>query len=164
MTKLLALLLLVACKDDRAPDPRVLALGGAPHAAVPTGTFVGCDKLVAPTITDRYLSSFTLDERKLSSNSTRCRYRRQSATIDLMFHCSDLMVATLPTVRAMFKNAEELPGIGRSAYRVTGGVIQFWDDDTNCMVTIGAFGTGTPKDLPQFARDLAASITPASIE
>ena len=164
MKLLAALLLLVACKDDRAPDPRVLGLGGAPHAAAPAASSGSCDQLVAPAIAARYLTGFTRDERKLPGGTTRCKYRRQGGMIDLTFHCSDQVSATWPTVRTMFKNAEELPGIGRGAIRIMGGVIQFWDDDTNCMVTVGAMGSGTPNDLPQFARELATSITPASLE
>src|SRR5574337_797808 len=60
MTKLLAAaLLLVACKDDRAPDPRMIGFGAGPRvpvAPVAAGESYSCDKLVARSIAERYLT------------------------------------------------------------------------------------------------------------
>lgn len=165
MTKLLAaMLLLVACKDDRAPDPRMIGFGQTPVAA---GEAYSCSKLVARSIADRYLAGFTLTERKLPNHATRCSYRSDGtgafhSLVDLSFHCSDQMIAAMPAARSMMKNVEDVPGIGRGAIRIM-GVVEFWDDDTNCMVTVAAMGNAAPKDTVALARELAASITPASL-
>ncbi len=171
MTKLLVVMLALAgCKDDRAPDPRWKAYG-SPVAPTVGDVLPGCDKLVGRVVVDKYLTGFVLEEHKQPNHATRCNYKSQGSRfhsiVDLSFHCADHLIDGMATAKSMAKSVvkevEDVPGIGRGAIRVM-GVIEFWDDDTNCMVTVAAFGSEAPKDTVALARDVAATLTPASLQ
>lgn len=74
-----------------------------------------------------------------------------------------VMGESMANGRNAFKGAKDIPGLGRSAYlgSMAGiAMIQFWDDDAPCFVSMTAMDE---KVAIGVSRDLAASLTPASI-
>jgi hypothetical protein len=112
------------------------------------------------------MKGFTAEEQVHGPQSVACKYKVADANyVALDFTCNDNMKAarqaTIDQLKKGGMKVEEL-AIGAGAIRL-GSVIQVWDDDTNCHMTIGALGNDVQKDGAAFAKELAAAITPASL-
>src|SRR5262249_15247680 len=153
---------LVAC--DHKPDESAAATpgpGGTPAAAgaraapaaPESGPPLRCAKLVPRALVDKYLGGFELKELKPAAGGILCEWKRgapAAASVRVTIKCSDALKAAMPSVMKMFKDkpgtatVAEVPGIGQGAITLASGpqtTLQFWDDDTNCMVIVTGFGS-----------------------
>jgi hypothetical protein len=74
-----------------------------------------------------------------------------------------LMSGSLESWKKTLKGAKDLPGLGREAsVGFLGGLtmLQFWDDDTACFVSLTAKDTAAAMAL---ARDLVPALSPATL-
>jgi hypothetical protein len=75
-----------------------------------------------------------------------------------------VMRESMENGKKAFKKTKEIPGLGRMAYSgdMMGiAMIQFWDDDTPCFVSMTAMELGKATAI---ARDLAKSLSPAALK
>lgn len=74
-----------------------------------------------------------------------------------------VMKESMETGKTALKDGKDLAGVGRMAYvgsMVGISMIQFWDDDTPCFVSMTAADEAKGTAL---AKDLVAPLTPAAI-
>jgi len=164
---------IVACqKPDAASDPPAPAPVTTPPPGLPTPRTMTCEALVPPAIADRFMPGYAM-KATMSRRGLDCRYTAAGTPlhmVDLAFKCrSDAP----PEMRGMIdhykqdpKNASarEVAGLGAGAILLAPDspqpVLQFWDDDTDCEITLSALGNDLAKDPVPLARALVAAIAP----
>jgi hypothetical protein len=126
---------------------------------------LSCSKLVAPAIVAKYLEGYSVKE-SAQDGALFCIYAKDDNQNEFSFRCDDSVPATMNDKLETAKKAgnTEFPGIGRAAVgSLELGILAFWDDDTPCLVQLTVFGTAIGKNPLPFAKDLADSLTPASL-
>jgi hypothetical protein len=172
---LIALALCACSKDDkkdeakpadtRAADtrPADTAAPATPPAAA-AGT-LKCDKVLPASVRDKHFAGWTVTESG-GQGSVNCAMMKESNIASALYACpgwsEGTFQATMDNGKKALENAKDV-AVGRMGYiGETHGmkVLQFWDDDTNCYVTVTGNGV---EDLEGVGKDLAAGLTPAGV-
>jgi len=159
---------LLGC-SKRSDEPA----NAAPGSTAPAAKQIPCTALIPPALFAKYLAGYTLKEHHNPRLvGATCQYAKQNPRgpdygalgVDVTYQCADNLIAAMPVTLKMYSDRARVDGIGRGAAQIGLGILQFWDDDTNCVVTIGAFANDIAKDPVPFAKDLAAAVTPAVVQ
>jgi hypothetical protein len=166
------LLLLAACSKD--PAPAAPAKVQAPAAAAPAAAAsaspkvkLECDRLLSKDLLAKHGYSGASGKVDATGTILECNLAGGKLTTAL-FSCptwgadEKVMRETMENGKRAQKNAKDL-SLGRMGYAfsiATIGMVQFWDDDTPCFVTLSVQDEAKGAAL---ARDLVASLTPAAI-
>jgi hypothetical protein len=153
-----------------AGDVKVLAVDPAKVNAPPPylGPGLDCERLIAPAVRDRYLAGTQLEARRRTGPATvSCKFTGPDMPlgIDVSFICRDEMIdpKVMNEVSERFKKMgyQEVAGLGRRALKNGEMQVVFWDDDTNCEVSVT--GIENKVNLLDLSRDLVPAITPAAL-
>jgi len=131
-----------------------------------------CDKLVPQALRDKLLAGATITEKQsANAKSVNCKVSGGAVggDVDMMFMCDDLMSSkeVIDETLKQFQQVkalkyEPLPGLGKAAVQAGDLQVVFWDDDTNCQVTLT--GVMIKIKLLDVAKELVAAINPAAIQ
>jgi hypothetical protein len=154
----------VAPDKPSAPVPDKPTAPGAPDKVM------SCGKLVPKAIVDKYLAGYEATAQTPFPETANCDFKKKTpmATVHVGFVCKDSLKDNMQ-VMLDATGGTKTPGIGAGATvrDLVSGVrlVVFFGDTTNCKVMISAVGdTDLVKDPVPFAKDLAAALTPASLQ
>jgi hypothetical protein len=142
---------------DPAPPPTT-----APPAA--TAVKLTCDEVVPPALRDKYLAGATADE-KTSDQGVDCTYQKDSDFTIVGTVCpgwnDDLFQRTIQSGKEAMTGATDI-AIGRGGYigdQSGAKFVQFWDDNTQCYVTVA----GSVAGIEALAKEIVGTLTPAAV-
>jgi hypothetical protein len=177
-TLFVALFLVAGCpsKDNQdatgnqtttsAPASKPATSAATTPASVPasepaSATTMSCAKLVTPEISKKYLGGVDV-KGEPSPRGVRCTSLGNGGFQLVMYSCtgeSDEVLKKTMEVGKRAMKGEDVAGVGRAAHK-NQDMLQFWDDDTACYVTMNGFGDKTVDA----AKDLVGTLTPETIK
>jgi hypothetical protein len=176
--------LITSCKGDRSPDaassaapsppPLMAEVAPAPSTLHPTtpleGRFdVRCERVLSAELREKHMYGWPMTESAGPDRATCTFDEEPFKRIIVSFDCRQPATseARLAAVREVLERAghKEAPSPGRLAFVTKEGVpTTFWDDDTECEVTVDRVGWNEP-DAASIVRAhaVAEALTAASI-